>query len=41
MASTLLLGNRLKASSKLELVDPVVDRLAWVAPLETGHLQAP
>lgn len=36
MASTLLLGNRLKASRKLEGVDPMVDRLAQVAPLETA-----
>ena len=28
VASSLLLGNRLKALSKLELVDPMVDRLA-------------
>ena len=28
VASSLLLGNRLKASSNFELVDPMVDRLA-------------
>lgn len=28
VASSLLLGNRLKALSKFELVDPMVDRLA-------------
>ena len=40
VAASAPLRNRLQASSKLELVDTMVDRLAWVAPLGPGCLGA-